>query len=335
MNSKKIAALVLVMIMAVSSIALTGWGGAAANEEGATEVRIALQPSAAFIPLFIARENGWIEEALKEKGVTVVWNDFESGPPMNESLAAGSSDIGTLGDVPTVSGLAAGQDNIIFAAACEAPDSYQMLARSDSDIQGPADLKGKKVGTVVGSTGHVLTEKLLKTAGMELSDVEIVNISMGDAQTVLENKEVDAVAGWEPNNTRLLATGKVKSIGKGSDCGLLGANTLVARRTFAEGNPEIIQVITEQYARGVDAMDDLDQETISSVSKALSIEPDLFYTVASSYDYIVTISDKFDAALQETIAFLVKIDVIGAEFDVSEYITTEYIDNADIADYLN
>ncbi len=334
MNSKKIIALFLVMIMAVSSIALTGCGGAA-NEEGAAEVKIALQPSAAFIPLYIARENGWIEEALKEKGVTVVWNDFESGPPMNESLAAGSSDIGSLGDVPTVSGLAAGQDNVIIAAACEAPDSYKMIVRTDSDIQSPADLKGKKVGTVVGSTGHVLTEKLLKTAGMDLSDVEIVNISMGDAQAVLENKEVDAVAGWEPNNTRLLETGKVRCIGKGSDCGLLGANTLVARRTFAEGNPEIVQIIIEQYARGVAAMDGLDQKTIDAVAKALTIDPALFYTVASSYDYTVTISEALDASLQETIEFLVKIDVIDEVFDVTEFINREYTENADIEEYLN
>lgn len=335
MNSKKIIALLLVMIMAVSSVVLTGCGGGSESEEGATEVKIALQPSAAFIPLFIARENRWIEEALKEKGVSVIWNDFESGPPMNESLAAGSSDIGSLGDVPTVSGLAAGQDNVIIAAACEAPDSYQMVVRADSEIQKPADLKGKKVGTVVGSTGHVLTEKLLKTAGMDLSDVEIVNISMGDAQAVLENKEVDAVAGWEPNNTRLLTSGAVKSIGKGSDCGLLGANALVARAGFAEGNPEIIQTIIEQYARGAAAMDDLDQKTIDAVAEALTIEPDLFYTVASSYDYAVNISEAFDASLQDTIEFLVSIDVISEAFDVTEFINREYTENADIAKYLD
>jgi sulfonate transport system substrate-binding protein len=50
----------------------------------ATEVHIAIQPSAAFIPLYVAREKGYIEEALAEYGVEVVWNDFESGPPMNE-----------------------------------------------------------------------------------------------------------------------------------------------------------------------------------------------------------------------------------------------------------
>lgn len=328
MNFKKITALVLVIVMAASTVLLTGCGGG--NEGKTNEVRIAMQPSAAFIPLFIARENGWIEQALKEKGVVVVWNDFESGPPINESMAAGSSDVACLGDVPTVSALAAGQENEIFASACEAPDSYQMLARADSDIQGPADLIGKKVGTVVGSTGHILTEKLMKSVGMDLSDVEIVNISMGDAQAVLENKEVDAVAAWEPNVTRMLQSGKVRSIGKGSDCGLLGQNTLVVRTAYAESNADILQVIIEQYTRGAAAMETLDQETINAVSAALSIEPELFYTVAASYNYNVTISDSAYISLQETIEFLVKIDVIGESFDVTEYFNNAYLENADI-----
>lgn len=330
MNFRKCLAMVLVLVMMASTLLLTGCGGGSSDSGNTSEVRIAIQPSAAFIPLYIARENGWLEEALKDSGITVVWNDFESGPPINESMAAGSSDIACLGDVPTVSALAAGQDNVIFASACEAPDSYQMLVRSDSDITSPADLKGKKVGTVVGSTGHILTEKALKSVGMTLADVEIVNISMGDAQVVLENKEVDAVAGWEPNNTRLLSTGTVKTLVKGSDCGLLGENTLVARTAYAESNPEVLKIIIEQYARGVEAMANLDQETLEAVAAALTIDPELFYDVAASYDYVIEISEAADNSLQETIEFLVNIDVIGESFDVTEYFDKTYVESAEI-----
>ncbi len=330
MNFKKSIALILVVVMMAGTLMMTGCGSSGGETGSSSEVRIAMQPSAAFIPLFIAREKGWIEEALKDSGVTVVWNDFESGPPINESMAAGSSDIACLGDVPTVSALAAGQDNIIFASACEAPDSYQMLVRTDSDIQKPADLKGRKVGTVIGSTGHILTEKVLKTVGMDLSDVEIVNISMGDAQAVLENKEVDAVAGWEPNNTRLLNTGKVRTLAKGSDCGLLGENTLMARTAYAQNNAEVIKVIVEQYARGAKALAELDQETVDAVSAALTIDPELFYDVAASYDYVVVMSEAADASLQETIEFLVKIDVIGESFDITESFDHSYIESAEL-----
>lgn len=90
------------------------------------------------------------------------------------------------------------------------------------------------------------------------SDVEIVNIAAGDASTVLSTGEVDAVAIWEPNVSRLVADGTAKIIGTGNDCGLLGVNPLVVRKEFAENNADILQVIIEQYARGVQALSNLE-----------------------------------------------------------------------------
>ena len=103
---KKITTIMLFALLAIS--AFTGCSKKEAKK-GERTVNIAIQPSAAFMPLYLCREKGWIEEALASSQVTVKWNDFESGPPINESLAAGLSDIGTNGDVPTVSAIAAGQ----------------------------------------------------------------------------------------------------------------------------------------------------------------------------------------------------------------------------------
>lgn len=55
----------------------------------AKTVRIAIQPSTEWLPLWYAKDTGELETALKEKGITVKWTEFESGPPMNESLAEG------------------------------------------------------------------------------------------------------------------------------------------------------------------------------------------------------------------------------------------------------
>jgi sulfonate transport system substrate-binding protein len=303
--------------------------------EGSSVVNIAIQPSAAFIPLYIARENGWIEEALKEQNVTVNWNDFESGPPMNESLAAGSSDIGVMGDVPTVSAIAAGQKTEIVAMAADGPDSYAMLVSADSDINTAADLKGKKIATVVGSTGHNLTDKLLKTAGLDINtDVELVNISAGDAATVLSNGEVDAVAMWEPTNTRLVDNGTAKVIATGSDCGLLGVNPIIARSEYADANPEVIKVIIEQYARGVQALENLDDDTKAKVAADLSLEADQLDSVAAKYNYTVEISDDDIANLQDTIQFLVKIGTLDEEYDFTPYADRDFTKSANISQYL-
>lgn len=305
------------------------------NNSSSSVVNIAIQPSAAFIPLYIARENGWIEEALKTQGVEVNWNEFESGPPMNESLASGSSDIGVMGDVPTVSSIAAGQENEVIAMAADGAKSYAMLVSADSNIASVTDLKGKKVGTTVGSTGHNLIDKLLAKNNLDInSDVELVNIATGDAATVLSTGAVDAVAIWEPNVTRLVADGTAKIIGEGPDCGLLGVNPILARAEYAQNHPEVIQVIIEQYARGVAALDNLDEDIKKKVADALSLDAELLDDVAAKYEYTVKISEADIENLQDTISFLVKIGNLEKEYQIKDYVKTEYVENADIAQYM-
>ena len=331
---KRILSLILILILVLSLSLLAGCGGSAtagetasAGSEGgntADEVHIAIQPSAAFIPLFIAREMGWIEEALAESGVEVTWNDFESGPPMNESMASGDSDFGVIGDVPTVSAIAAGQQNEVVAIAAQAADSYAVLVAADSDITSAADLEGKRVATVVGSTGHNLTQKFLGTAGLSIDDIELVNISAGDAATVLANHEVDAVSIWEPNVTRLVDSGVAKIIAEGTDVGLAGTNTIVARKAFAEANPDIVSVVLEQYARAAAAIDTLDDETWTKVAEDLSLDVDQVKSILPKYNFSVSITEEDIDALNDTIAFLVGIDAISEAYDIGDYANGSY-----------
>lgn len=294
----------------------------ATGKEGVTAdtVNIAIQPSGAFIPLIIAREEGWLEDALSEYGVEVVWNDFESGPPINESMAADLSDIGTLGDVPTVSAIAAGQDNQVILIAAEGERAYAILTAADSDVESISDLKGKTIATTLGSTGHNLFEKALSSEGLSFDDVSLVNISAGDAGTVLSTGEADAVAIWEPNVTRLVENGTAKVLTYGGDVGLLGVNPLVADSKFAAENPTIIKVIAEQYARGVDEIDNISDDTLAAVAEYLSLDEEQVLTVASNWDYTVEITDADIEGLQDTISFLVKIGNLTEEYSIKDYI---------------
>mgnify|MGYP003334786468 CR=1 FL=1 len=133
-----------VLVTLLATLLLTGCSKKGSSKE--RTLNIGIQPSAAFIPLFIAREKGWIEEALASSQVKVTYHDFESGPPMNEGLAAGELDIVVTGDVPTVSAIAAGQKVEVVGVPGNGPDAYCMLARADdATMNSGADLKGKKV----------------------------------------------------------------------------------------------------------------------------------------------------------------------------------------------
>ena len=272
-------------------------------------VNIAIQPSAAFVPLYYAKEMGWIEEALADYGVEVVWNEFESGPPMNESLASGSSDIG-----------AAGQENYLIALTCDAPLSYNLLVSPDSDIESVADLKGRKVATVVGSTAHNLVSKLLKTADLTMDDIELINISAGDVETVLVNGEVDAAAIWEPTVTRLVDKGTARIVATGEDCGLLGVNGMVARQAFVDENPLIARIVAEQFQKGIEALEDPDEEIWAKVAEDLTLEPEQLDAVSKKFDYKVEVDQEDIDGLNDTIEFLVSIGVLMDAFDFTPYV---------------
>ncbi|MDO4623434.1 MAG: aliphatic sulfonate ABC transporter substrate-binding protein [Eubacteriales bacterium] len=351
-NKKKTTTALILSAVLLAAAVLSGCGGssnadtaaasagsaaaestAAAAAENA-QVRIAIQPSAAFVPLFVAKENGWIEEALAEKGVEVVWNDFESGPPMNESLAAGSSDIGVIGDVPTVSAIAAGQDNLVAATTAKAADSYAILVPADSEVSSAADLSGKKIATVIGSTGHNLVRKFLEKEGLSLADVELVNISAGDAAAVLTSGEVDAVAIWEPNVTRITGSGAAKIIAEGSDVGLAGTNTMVVRKEYAEANGEVLQVILEQYARGAKELENIDEETLAGVAEYLSLETEQLKQVIAKFQYTVIPDQEDIDSLNDTIEFLGNIDAISETYDITDRVVSDYADTDAVKAYL-
>ena len=78
------------------------------NEEKTKKVNLGIQQTLS--PLWVAKENGWMEEAFKEIGVEVSWTEFQSGPPQFEGIAAGKLDITEVGNTPPISGQAADID---------------------------------------------------------------------------------------------------------------------------------------------------------------------------------------------------------------------------------
>jgi len=300
---------------------------------GNTVLNVAIQPSAAFVPLYVVKENGWLEDALEELGVTVNWTEFESGPPMNESFAAGQQDIGVIGDVPSITALAAGYDNTIVGIGAYGVEAYTLLVPSDSGIDSISGLKGKTIGLTVGSTAHNLVDKILEANDLDINeDVEIVNLSSGDLQTTLETEQVDAIATWEPNTTRITDNGTAVILADGTGV-LRGVNVIFGRTDYLAENPEVVKIFLEQYARGNKELRENTKETTEAITEYFSISAEQLQKVIEKYHYTVTVTDEDIEELQSTSDFLVKIEAIEKGVNVSDYIDTSYCDDADLAKY--
>ena len=323
---KRIIALVMISILALGLLTGCGNSDKVKNGHETNMVCIALQPSAAFIPMIITRQNGDLEAALDEQGVSVVWYDFESGPPMNTAIGKGETDLCLYGDVPTVSAIEQGCVREVIGISAQAADSYAMVVPKDSPIHSAADLKGKKVATNLGSTGHNMVDKYLSTAGLTFDDIELVSATPADMSYMIRHGLVDAISIWEPSITKLVDTGDCRILAQGSDCGLEGTNTIIGRKDYCEANPKIVETVLKEYKKAADNIDNTSEETWEYVAKYLGLSVSQVKSMLPKYNFSVEISQKDIDSLNDTIVFLTKIGKLDKKYDITNYCNSKYYD---------
>lgn len=75
---------------------------------------------------------------------------------------------------------------------------YRIVARRSAGIATLADLRGKKVATLVNTSAGYFLGLMLGKEGLTLADVEVVDVPLEDMGEALGSGAVDALSIWEP-----------------------------------------------------------------------------------------------------------------------------------------
>jgi sulfonate transport system substrate-binding protein len=158
-----------------------------------------------------------ITGAFDDAPYKVKFARFDFGPPLVQAVASGDIDLGSVGDVPPITG-AAKQFGFKIVAVQRGADatkaSENIIVGKDSPIQTLADLKGKRIAVPQGSSAHGLALLALKSVGLTPKDVELVYLSPAAGGTAFNTGKVDAWSIWNPqsalavkNGARIIAKG--------------------------------------------------------------------------------------------------------------------------------
>jgi aliphatic sulfonates family ABC transporter substrate-binding protein len=228
--------------VAIVSLFFSLAAGSRALADSPKALRIGYQKIGA---LLILKQQGLLEKRLAAQGVSVQWVEFQSGPPLIEALNAGAIDFGYTGDTPPIFAQAAGV-NFVYVASIPAPGkSNAILVRKDSGIKTLADLRGKKIAFVKGSSAHNVLVQVLAKAGIAYGDIQPVYLSPADAGAAFHSGNVDAWSIWDPfyavaqrdPNTRVLTDAE----------GIAPSNSFfLASRDFAAAHPDVIKAVVEE-----------------------------------------------------------------------------------------
>lgn len=214
---------------------------------------------------------------LHEKsGVPIKWVKFGSGGDMNRAVAANQVDFGGVGNPPfTLGATRALPYKGIFVLNMLGPVE-SLAVRSDKNIKSLKDLAGKTAAAPFGSTTHYLFIAALKEAGVNPTDVKLIDLSPSDAVAAWLRKDIDAAWIWEPNLDKIVKNGGeiFLTSGEMAKRGYPTWDVGVVMNDFAAKYPAQVVAYVKAECEGIDYWLKHPKETVDIIAKELSLPPD-------------------------------------------------------------
>lgn len=155
---------------------------------GPTKVFIGSNPS--FGGIMIADQKKFFEQ----EGLSVELTYFASGATAVDAFRAGRGDIVGAGDLPSLRLWQ--QNGVGLCPLANYGDLSVVVAKKT--ITKPADLKGKKVGVLLGGTVEYFAKLWLASGGIDVKDVEVINLRPMEMVAGLTRGDIDAFVVFQP-----------------------------------------------------------------------------------------------------------------------------------------
>lgn len=151
---------------------------------------------------------------FEKEGLPVKITNFASGSVAADAFRTGQGSILVAGDLPSIRLWQQG-----FIGICpQAHYNSLSIIVAKGTIRNPRDIKGKKVGVLLGSTSEYFTKLYLSKAGMSAGDIQMINLRPAEMVTGLARGDIDAFVIWQPFGWRAVAAVKdahILATGKG------------------------------------------------------------------------------------------------------------------------
>lgn len=243
-------------MLATLALLATACGGADSSTSagGSTTVRLGYFPNVTHATAIVGVESGILKAALGPDSLEL--RTFNAGPAAVEALFSGALDATYIGPNPAINAFVQSRGEAVRIVSGATSGGASLVVRPS--INGPADLKGRKLATPQrGGTQDVALRHWLKANGLKADlegggDVSIV--PQENAQTLETFRAGQIDGGWvpEPWATRLVREGGGKVLVDERSLwpeGRFVTTHLVVRTRFLKEHPDAVRRLVEGQVR--------------------------------------------------------------------------------------
>ena len=218
-------------------------------------------PNIQFAPFYIAMEKGF----YREEGIDLEI-DYTMGPDILKLVALGKIHVGSSDPDAFLNAV---EHRLPLVHVATLYQSYPITLISKEKIEGPENLRGKRIG-ISGTYGssYLGFKALLGQLGLELKDIDLRAIGYTQVAT-LKTGRVDAVIGYTNHEPVLLQHSgmKVHTLNLNRQSQWPGVG-LMTGRDFAKEKPDLLQGFLRATFRGVDYVLQQPEESFKIVTQS-------------------------------------------------------------------
>jgi NitT/TauT family transport system substrate-binding protein len=175
---------------------------AACGQEPLPPIRVGTYPGPTSELVFLAQQRGWLPSP--DYRLVEFINDGE----VVRAFRNGSIEAAFVSLDEVLLLAQSGMDPVILFVTAESRGGDAIL--SHADVTSFADLRGRRVAVQINSTSAYLLRRSLKTAGLAVGDLQVVNLPPDRHRAAFVRREVDAVVTTEPVRSEIMALGGVE-----------------------------------------------------------------------------------------------------------------------------
>jgi len=310
--------------LAVAAVLVLVFLNARAFAQDQVRVGVGVDPS--YTSWWVAADRGF----FTKRNLKVELTQFSGGPDLADATMAGEQDFGSSGTATWMPRFVRSDALRIVCTMATSPNNFKMAALTS--ITSLAGLKGRKVGTVSGSSTDYLWALVAKKLEIPESGLDIVGITPPELAPALVRGDVQAFFSWEPWPTKaveIAGKDKVHILASSGDVGYFQSFVVVGNKNFIQAKPDVAARLLAALRDATDYMNKERADAIKITATRNKMTPEMAEYIVGLYKFNLDIADSMIAAARTEEAWMRgKQRLRGSPIDWNVVVDRSYFDKA-------
>ncbi len=310
------------MTLLVVLAALSSGFGCSSGSARMDSIVMAYSPFESTALVWIAEDQG----LFSRNGIVITPRKYDSGAGALDGMVKGEADLAVgISEFPLV-GRAFRRERIRAVGNVDKAEFVYLVGRKDRGIEKTTDLKGKRVGTTLGTVAHFHLGRLLNLNGMNMEDITLVDVKTpAEWVNAVANGDIDAVVTAQPYanyaQDRLGANAVVWSAQSSQPVYAL----IIATEEWITKHPERVTRFLKSLAQAEESIVRNPGEAKAIVQKRLNLEAAYMETVWSQNQFTLSLEQSLIAAMEDEARWMIGNN-LTTEKQVPDFLNYIYVE---------